>query len=73
MHPIPWGNVEICIYIMLFEFHYNHKIPTSGEYISDRRRTNPDHAREGGLILIGALVSFFANNLGLQQIFDFIR
>ena len=41
-HSIPWGNVEICICIMLFEFQYNYKIPTSGEYISDRRRTNPD-------------------------------
>ena len=41
--------MEICIYIMLFEFHYDYKIPTSGEYISDRRRTNPDLCAEGGV------------------------
>ena len=43
---------------MLFEFYYNYKIPTSGEYISDRRRTNPDLCAGGGewgLTLIGAL------------------
>ena len=44
------------MYIMLFEFQYNYKIPTSGEYISDRRRTNPDlyaGGGEWGLTLIG--------------------
>ena len=35
------------IIIMQFEF-YNYKILTSGEYISDKRRTNPDlFGREG--------------------------
>ena len=46
--------------IMLFEFQYNYKIPTSGEYISDRRHTNPDlcvGVGEWGLTLIGALFS----------------
>ena len=38
------GDLSIYIYNMLFEFHYNYKIPTSGhaQYISDRRRTNPE-------------------------------
>ena len=40
---------------MLFEFQYNYKIPPSGEYISDRRRTNPDLC-VGVLTLIGAIV-----------------
>ena len=34
---------------MLFEFQYNYKIPTSEEYISDRRRTNLDLCVGGGV------------------------
>ena len=49
----------VYMYIMLFEFHYNYKIPTSGEYISNIRHTNPHAPMRGrgewGLTLIGAL------------------
>ena len=60
----------MCIYIMLFEFQYNYKIP----YISDRRRTNPAGGGSGewgltfgrgrwGLKLIGALLHYSNNNI----------
>ena len=38
----PGAMWRFLYYVMLFEFQYNYKIPTSGEYISDRRHTNPD-------------------------------
>ena len=49
MHPIPWGKVKICIYIMLFEFHYNYKTPTSREYISGQKthKSQPIRGRGG--------------------------
>ena len=39
------------VYIMLFEFHYNYKIPTSGEYILTRDAQILTYAWEGGVRL----------------------